>query len=73
MNLLETTTYHYILKKCKKFNEIQSNKRLIKSYMEKCSAFGLTQLIDMPTRSTLNTLSLVDQLDFTFALGKYNV
>ena len=41
--------------------------------MEKCSAFGLTQLIDRPTRSTLNTLSLVDQLDFTFALGKYNV
>ena len=41
--------------------------------MEKCSTFGLTQLIDRPTRSTLNTLSLVDQLDFTFALGKYNV
>ena len=40
--------------------EAQSNHRLLKPYSEIRSAFGLTQLINKPTRSTLKTSSLLD-------------
>ena len=37
----------YILKKSNaKLNEAQSNQRLIRSYLDICSTFGLTQLIN---------------------------
>ena len=42
--------------------EAQANQRLLKPYLEACSAFGLTQLINKPTRSTLKTLSLLDHI-----------
>ena len=48
---------HYVLKRYTKFKEAQSNQRLLEPYFEICSAFGLTQLINKPTRSTLKTLS----------------
>ena len=36
--------------------------RLLKPYLEICSTFGLTQLINKPTRSTLKTSSLLDHI-----------
>ena len=54
---------HYVFKKtCTKFIEAQSNHRLLKPYSEIRSAFGLTQLINKPTRSTLKTSSLLDNI-----------
>ena len=52
---------HYVFKKtCTKFMEAQSNHRLLKPYSEIRSAFGLTQMINKATRSTLKTSSLLD-------------
>ena len=54
---------HYVLKKSfAKLKEAQSNQILLKPYLEICSAFGLTQLLNKPTRSTLNTSSLLDHI-----------
>ena len=54
---------HYVLKKSyAKCQEAQSNQRLLKPYLEICPAFGLTQLINKPTRSTLKTSSLLDHI-----------
>ena len=53
---------HYVLKRYTKFKEAQSNQRLLKPYFEICSAFGLTQLINKPTRSTLKISSLLDHI-----------
>ena len=45
-----------------KLKEAQSNQRLLKPYLELCSAFGVTQLISKPTRSTLKTSYLLDHI-----------
>ena len=53
----------YVLKKSyAKLKEAQSNQRLLKPYLEICSAFVLTQLINKLTRSTLKTSSLLDHI-----------
>ena len=54
---------YYTLKKLyAKFKEAQWNQRLLKPYLEVCSAFSLTELINKPTRSTLKTSSLLDHI-----------
>ena len=45
-----------------KRREAQSNQRLLKPYLRICSAFGLTQMINRLTRSTLKTSSLLDHI-----------
>ena len=45
-----------------KLKEAQLNHTLLKPYLEICSAFDLTQLINKPTRSTLKTSSLLDNI-----------
>ena len=44
------------------FKEAKSNERLLKPYLEICSAFDQTQLINKPTRYTLKTSSLLDHI-----------
>ena len=53
----------YVLKKSyAKLKEAQSNQRLLKPYLEICSAFVLTQQINKLTRSTLKTSALLDHI-----------
>ena len=54
----------YVLKKSyAELKEAQSNQRLLKpSYLEVCSGFGRTQLINKPTRPTLKISSLIDHI-----------
>ena len=54
---------HYVLKKSyAKLKEAQSNQTLLKPYLEIYSAFGLTQIINKPTRSTLKISSVLDHI-----------
>ena len=43
-------------------SEAESNQKLLKPFLEVFSPFGLTQLINKPTRSSLKTSSLLDQI-----------
>ena len=53
----------YVLKKSDaKLKKAQSNQGLLKPYLKLCSAFGLTQLINNPTRSNLKTSFLLDDI-----------
>ena len=52
---------HYVLKKyCKRLKEAQLKHRLLRPYVENFLAFGLNQLIEKPTKSTLHSVSLTD-------------
>ena len=54
---------HYVLKKdFKRLKEAQLKHRLLKSYVETFLAFGLNQLIENSTRSTLHIASLIDHI-----------
>ena len=54
---------HYILKKhFKRLKEAQLKHRLLRPYVETFLAFGLSQLIEKSTRSTLHTVSLIDHI-----------
>ena len=46
----------------KRLNEAQLKHRLLKPYVGTFFAFGLNQLIENPTRSTLQTASLIDHI-----------
>ena len=54
---------HFILKKYfRKLKEAQSKQSLLKPYLETLLTFGLNQIIDKSTRSTLNTSTLIDHI-----------
>ena len=54
---------HYVLKKYfKRLKEAQLKHRILRPYAETLLAFGLNQLIEKPTRSTLRTVSLIDHI-----------
>ena len=45
----------------KRLKEVHLKRRLLKSYVETFLAFGLNQLIEKPTKSSLCAVSLFDQ------------
>ena len=52
---------HYVLEKCfKRLKETQLKHRLLKPHAETFLAFGLNQLIEKRSRSTLQTVFLID-------------
>ena len=54
---------HYVLQKYfKRLKEVHFKRRLLKPYVETILAFGLNQLIEKPTKSTLCNVSLIDHI-----------